>query len=226
LSDAELERFEGQLESELLPLPLGTLGRNARGVVQLCDAPWETVYLHTDHSFQRVCQSLATKLVALAHRVDAAQGWGLLSAPAPATMDGVSDAAAPARLRVVELHSVTAGGGLADPTHFEGSLVTCDIMLARPGVDFTGGQLCTPEADGSCTAHTFERGDALVFVSHKRHFVAPVTSGCRRVLVAELWGGLERACAHRCADPRGDRGYTTAAARAERFMRAEAPEGW
>jgi hypothetical protein len=117
LSDAELERFEGQLESELLPLPLGTLGRNARGVVQLCDAPWETVYLHTDHSFQRVCQSLATKLVALAHRVDAAQGWGLLSAPAPATMDGVSDAAAPARLRVVELHSVTAGGGLADPTH-------------------------------------------------------------------------------------------------------------
>ena len=36
------------------------------------------------------------------------------------------------------------------------------------------------------------------FVSHKPHFVAPVTSGERAVLIAELWEGEERTCPHRC----------------------------
>lgn len=51
--------------------------------------------------------------------------------------------------------------------------------------------------------HRFERGDALVFPSHKYHCVSEVTSGRRVVLVAELWEGLARTCPQRCSDPFG-----------------------
>ena len=52
--------------------------------------------------------------------------------------------------------------------------------------------------------HCLERGDALVFVSHKFHSVSPVTTGCRRVLVAELWHGPARECGHRCMARAGE----------------------
>lgn len=52
-------------------------------------------------------------------------------------------------------------------------------------------------------AHTLEMGDALVFVSHKPHFVAPVLAGERRVLIMEVWEGEERTCPHRCEARRG-----------------------
>ena len=75
-----------------------------------------------------------------------------------------------------------------------------DIMLAEPEADFTGGQLFTPEVDGTTLrAPLHHRGDAVLFPSHKYHNVAPVTSGRRRVLVTELWEGPERVCAHRCS---------------------------
>jgi hypothetical protein len=35
--------------------------------------------------------------------------------------------------------------------------------------------------------HTFELGDVVVFVSHRRHGVSPVLTGQRCVLVMELW---------------------------------------
>jgi hypothetical protein len=53
-------------------------------------------------------------------------------------------------------------------------------------------------------AQRFELGDALAFLSHKRHCVQPVTSGVRRVMVIELWCGEERTCAHRCEHHWGD----------------------
>ena len=62
-------------------------------------------------------------------------------------------------------------------------------MLSDPAADFAGGTFCTPEPDGSLTQHTFERGDLMVFQSHKYHMVQRVTSGTRRVLVLELWVG-------------------------------------
>ena len=43
--------------------------------------------------------------------------------------------------------------------------------------------------DGAVREHAFERGDVLVFVSHKPHYVAPVTKGVRKVLIIELWEG-------------------------------------
>lgn len=71
-------------------------------------------------------------------------------------------------------------------------------MLANEKVDFEGGAFQTLEADGNLLVHEFEQGDATVFVSHKYHCVAPVTSGTRRVCVFELWQGDERRCGHRC----------------------------
>ena len=69
--------------------------------------------------------------------------------------------------------------------------------------DFEGGVLSTLEPDGSMIEHTFERGDALIFPSHKYHCVTPVTAGRRNVLVCELWEGLPRRCPQRCSDPWG-----------------------
>ena len=70
-----------------------------------------------------------------------------------------------------------------------------------------GGQLYTPEADGSECVPEFRLGDMCLFVSHKYHNVKPVTSGRRRVLVVELWEGVEKTCAHRCVTA-GDCPYT------------------
>ena len=79
-----------------------------------------------------------------------------------------------------------------------GSLLTVDVMLAEPGVEFEGGVLMTPNADGMSERHPMKQGDAVVFLSHKQHNVEPVTAGTRIVLVAELWEGVEKECPHRC----------------------------
>ena len=110
-----------------------------------------------------------------------ATGWGVLR--------GID--AGELAIRCAEHHVVTPGGSLPDPTHFDsGSLLTIDIMLADPAVDFDGGDLCTLEKDGTLvSAGLAAPGDAVVFVSHKMHCVRPVTRGVREVLVIELWRG-------------------------------------
>ena len=157
------------------------------------DGRWHVVYLHTDGVLRECLPHLADRALAVARATDAAQGWGLL----PPHVD--------AHVRVAEYHEMKAGGCLGDPHHFDqGSLVTVDVMLARPGEDFDGGALSTLQPAGGVAAHAFERqGDALVFVAHKKHHVTPVTRGTRRVFVVEVWDGVERTCAHRCERPRG-----------------------
>ena len=78
-----------------------------------------------------------------------------------------------------------------------GSLITIDIMLSK-SCDFEGGGFHTLEADGELRRNTFNRGDALIFISHKQHCVLPIVRGRRQVLVLEFWEGEEKACAHRC----------------------------
>ena len=58
------------------------------------------------------------------------------------------------------------------------------------------------------TPQRFEKGDALFFCSHKYHNVEPVTRGRRMVLVAELWVGPEKECAHRCLTAADECGYS------------------
>ena len=156
---------------------------------------WGTTYLHTDGNFARIFPHVRQKIFDLAATVDREQGWNLLTT-----------APSPPQLRCVELHTVGPGGSLPERTHYDhGSLITVDILLSNVSSDggakdFEGGDFCTLERGGELTHHTsFERGgDALVFVSHKYHCVQPVLSGQRQVLVAELWAGTERECAHRC----------------------------
>jgi hypothetical protein len=80
-------------------------------------------------------------------------------------------------------------------------------MLSSPGVDFQGGEFCTTGGDGAAVAHSFGRGDCLVFQSHRRHHVTPVTAGRRNVLILEFWKGEERHCGHRCTRHWGACGY-------------------
>ena len=49
---------------------------------------------------------------------------------------------------------------------------------------------------------TFERGDCLVFLSHKTHSVAQLTRGRRSVLVVEFWHECACVSNHRCMGQR------------------------
>mmetsp|Transcript_26928 Transcript_26928/g.49527 ORF Transcript_26928/g.49527 Transcript_26928/m.49527 type:complete len:503 (-) Transcript_26928:83-1591(-) len=159
-------------------------------------ASWRTRYLHADSAFGIALPELQKKLVEAALQADV-EHWHLAT---PEVRNRL-------RIRCIEHHLVSCGGALPDPTHFDGgSAFTLDVMLTLPGSDFTGGEFSTMEADGHAKmygADSFSKGDALVFVSHKPHFVKPVTSGLRETLVLELWDGVERKCNHRCPSHSG-----------------------
>ncbi|CAE7168337.1 for [Symbiodinium pilosum] len=94
-------------------------------------------------------------------------------------------------------------------------------MLSTPGVDFQGGDFCTLESDGKLQRHAFQKGDALVFLSHKAHCVEPVTEGLRQTLVMELWEGEERSCNHRCHRRTGHCEEGPSGTEAEESLKAE-----
>jgi len=162
------------------------------------NGPWSTWYLHTGgwfcETFPEICERLTQAVIDADH-----EHWGLFQRAPCASRLGRPV------LRCVELHTVEPGGSLPHPEHIDlGSLWTLDIMLSDPGQDFKGGQFCTLEADGCLRRHEFGRGDAVTFVSHKRHCGMPVTHGRRQVLVLEFWHGEQRNCAHRCCQRWGD----------------------
>jgi len=149
---------------------------------------WQTTYLSHHGRFAAALPALQAKLVDAARRVDDEAGWSLLR--------GVKTLG----IRLAEYHRVGVQGGLPWIHHRDwGSLITIDVMLS-PRANFDGGTFQTSRVDGSLErAHEpFDRGDALVFVSHKPHHVAPVTRGERTVLVLELWAGEDRPCPRRC----------------------------
>ena len=118
-----------------------------------------------------------------------ADNWKLLAARKRSALN----------FRTIEYHEYGQQGSLDQPNHYdEGSLITMDIMLSTPGKDFEGGSFVAPLADGNFMQPQFCKGDAIFFVSHKFHNILPITSGNRVVLVAELWEGAEKECAHRC----------------------------
>ena len=219
LTSDEIDRLE-QAAKTLLP-SCGRAVRNVKDELQpsaIMEGPWETTYLHTKgecHNDPKLAAVLH-RLLTVAQQVDEEEGWNLLKP---------RKEAGPIHWRTVEYHVVKPGGSLSDPAHFDpGSLVTVDVMLAHTE-DFEGGAFSTPEALGRCDestpsgmaeefkVHTFERGDAVFFMSHKRHTVAPVSAGCRRVLIAELWHGPQRHCAHRCMNRVGGCAFDLAEAR-------------
>ena len=149
-------------------------------------------YLSQGGTFAAELPELRAKMLDAVRRADA-KHWKLLQHRTVAP-------------RCVEYHRLVPGKDCLSPDHADhGSVITIDVLLNTPGVDFEGGVLMTREADGTDAAHPLEKGDAAVFVSHKPHFVSPVTAGERRVLVIELWEGSERPCNHRCQVREGPR---------------------
>lgn len=203
----ELVKFEERKRSTV-----GTFERDADGFRRM-DSPWRTTYLSTDHVFQEAYPHLVDQLKDLALKADSTQGWNILGRDK-------NDM----RVRVVEIHRVGEHGALPHEDHCDmGSLVTVDCMLSEPEIDFNGGAFCTLEADGKLEKHKFEFGDVVVFPSHKKHCVQPVTGGERTVMIVEFWRGEERDCAHRCEEHLGKCSFSTMRAKAERLLLAANP---
>ncbi|KAL9189397.1 hypothetical protein ACHAXT_009072 [Thalassiosira profunda] len=176
LSSEEIDNIHKVARSELASFSEG----EKRG-----DA-WNVLYLQHNDVFKRRLPDLRQKLLDAARRVDSDSKWHLFD-----RVDHVN-------IRVVEYHQMQDRGELADLKHYDlNSLITMDVMLSEPE-SFEGGDLQTLEANRILTKHTFEQGDALLFVSHKYHCVGRVTSGRRNVMVIEFWHGPERRCNHRC----------------------------
>lgn len=90
------------------------------------------------------------------------------------------------RVRTIELHHYSTGGGLLTPGHRDcGSDLTISILLSCPE-STSGGDFVT-YTDGVPKAHKMGRGDAILFKSEKLHNVSTVTKGIRQSLVVELW---------------------------------------
>jgi len=184
----EIEEIKAHVAEMRRQHEVGTLERGKDGRPKLNGA-WQTSYLHTENAFARKMPALYERMRTTIQKIDA-QEWRVTSAFPSSEV----------HFRTIECHEYHAGGRLTDARHFDaGSLVTMDIMLTAPGVEFDDGAFVTTEVDGTVTTHTFEKGDCLLFVSHKLHNVRPVTRGKRVALVAEIWHGPERTCAHRCA---------------------------
>uniref|UniRef100_A0A7S2X7V4 Fe2OG dioxygenase domain-containing protein n=1 Tax=Lotharella oceanica TaxID=641309 RepID=A0A7S2X7V4_9EUKA len=165
----------------------GVVNRQSPGKPWL-QTTWRTTYLHTNGAFEQRLPLLRKKLRQAFTEVDQ-RDWNLIP-----TFDPLS-----LHFRTVEFHEYWPGGQLAQTQHYDsGSIITMDVMLADPKHDFKGGDLVTPEIDGTRKFHPLQQGDAALFLSHKYHNVLPVTEGKRMVLVVELWSGPERVCPHRC----------------------------
>ena len=158
---------------------------------------WYTTYVHYQHMFQNRLPQIYNKLWEAALKADR-DNWQIIDTAL--AMEGNEDKSV--QPRCIEWHNV-GYGGLPNHRHFDsGSCVTLDLMLHEAA---GGGKFETLEIneDGSETPvqHVFERGDAIVFPSHKYHSVSPVTdvsAGNRQVLIMEAWIGERRKCRHRC----------------------------
>lgn len=102
------------------------------------------------------------------------------------------DPSSPLRVRCVELHQYSRGGGLLEAAHRDnGSVLTLSVLLSAPGREHAGGEFVT-YAEGAPVLHAAQgRGDALLFHSERLHNVCTVTRGVRRALVVELWAQAE-----------------------------------
>ena len=100
------------------------------------DGRWETQYLHTNNQFQRECPGVFAKIV---------RGMRAAEAAEPTMQRMVTSLPeADVGCRCIEYHEVREGGGLPDPRHHDiGSLLTVDVMLSDPAVDFGGGEFHT-----------------------------------------------------------------------------------
>lgn len=186
LSESELADLLARIREVTASNAVGTITRDPSGEMHGMGV-WRTAYLHTDGVFAEKFADIKAKLLDAIIRVDA-EHWQLLAGRDVSKV----------HLRTVEFHEYLPGGQLKERKHYDaGSLITCDIMLADPGADFEGGEFVA-DIDEDAMLQEFRQRDLVLFISHKYHNVRPVTKGKRAVLVAEIWEGPEKRCAHRC----------------------------
>ena len=105
----------------------GSVDRSAGGG-KTTSGVWRTTYLHTGGLFRERLAPLHARIRRKIEEVDKAH-WGLLEGRDPAKLN----------FRTVEYHEYGVEGRLSAERHIDaGSLVTIDIMLAEPGVDYEG----------------------------------------------------------------------------------------
>ena len=96
------------------------------------EGSWSTVFFN--HQLVELLPEIHERLFAAAREADA-EHWRLLD-----------DERHELAMRCVEYHSVTKGGGIPmDKHHDFGSLLTLDVMLSEPDVDYEGGEFGTLE---------------------------------------------------------------------------------
>jgi hypothetical protein len=166
LSDEEVDELLVALSSAQKDEAIGVMERGPDGEPQT-DGVWRTSFLHSNGYFRSKLPHFREKFSQAIVDTDS-QNWKLLKGRSAAELN----------FRTVECHEYGAGGRLAREDHFDGgSLITLDVLLTEPGVDFDGGAFVVPETDGSYSRSPAlcHRGDALMFVSHKYHNVEEVT---------------------------------------------------
>jgi len=139
------------------------------------------LYLHGEEvtaqlsNEERAFLQLLEETIIARMRAEDSCRWGLLGRRAVA-------------LRSMEYHAYEDGGSVMDPEHRDdGSLLTISVLLSRRR-SFEGG-ISNTFLEDSRVEHCLDIGDAVLFVSEKRHNVSPV-KGQRQALVLELWDGL------------------------------------
>lgn len=203
-SQSDVVRAESFLNSE----EIGQIEEAAQLMKAMNPVPnWDTIYLQNKNNFfERQLPGIHKKIQQLVTDVDE-KHFGMLPEleKSIGTTDGVN-------ARCIEFHEYGAHAREGCGPHMDtGSLYTVDIMLSSTN-DFEGGSFITDSHDYSSGANNdtsvlhnqvevFERGDAIVFISHKQHSVTPITSGTRCVLVLEFWEGSACQKPHRCMNP-------------------------
>ena len=182
LSSEDIEAVRRAGEAVALRRPDATIDRSAWGQP---NGTWRVTFLNTDGAFEALLPELHARIRAVALETDHAH-WN-----ASAGVEHLN-------YRVVEYHTMRSTmdgqptrGGLHTTRHVDqGSLLTIDILLTEPS-EIEGGVLQTLESDGELRRHSWEQGDALIFLSHKYHCVSELKRGTRQVLVCEIWQGTE-----------------------------------
>eukprot|EP00929_Paragymnodinium_shiwhaense_P064412 TRINITY_DN32252_c0_g1_i4.p1 TRINITY_DN32252_c0_g1~~TRINITY_DN32252_c0_g1_i4.p1 ORF type:complete len:491 (+),score=84.12 TRINITY_DN32252_c0_g1_i4:78-1475(+) len=131
------------------------------------------LHLHADGIDDAAIRHVRAKVLQALYRVDA-ERWNAL----------------PGRsvyVRSFEHHSYEAGGSVMDPEHRDqGSILTISVLLHR-SLDCEGGIFRAVVGDAWQEFEDIGLGDAVIFLSDKRHGVTPLVQGVRESLVMELW---------------------------------------
>ena len=144
LSDQEFDELKATAAA--VEAEVGAVARPTRG------GGWSTVYLNAE--LGRRLPWLRDRVFAAASEADHELWGGILKGKA-------------VNLRCAEYHTVTPPGNLAFERHYDhGSLITIDIMLSD-ATAFDGGAFATSEPGDYLLQHPFEKGDLLLFLSHK-----------------------------------------------------------